>query len=147
MKTIIINILLLFTIEYAIAGGDYGGGPRVVTLYKLDSPLALNDLKLSKDKNSVELTVAYRMVRTHIDPLLTEEENKKLRLGKTTFIKYNYDKSLFADDTIEILEKRKRFTIFKKKYKKLAKKYFEIERIKSVNKDASDFKHYEVRLR
>jgi hypothetical protein len=131
----------------ASAGGDYGGGPKVIELMKQDTHISLNDLKLTKDKEFVELTVAYRKVRTRINPLLTEEENKKLRLGKFTAIKYKYDKSLFSQRTIDKLKKRKRFVLFKKKYKKLARRIFEIEEIKKTDKNATETRFYEVRFK
>lgn len=147
MKYIIINLLLILSLSSSFAGGEYGGGPKIFELTKQDTHVTLADLKLTKDKELVELTVAYKMVRSSINPLLTEEENKKLRLGKYTAIKYKYEKELFSDATIEKLEKRKKFTFFKRKYKKMAKKIFVIEEIKKTDKRTSRPKFYEVRFR
>jgi hypothetical protein len=140
-------MLLLAAITSSFAGGDYGGGPKIIELMKQDTHVNVKDIKLTKDKLLVELTIAYRMVRTGTNPLLTEEEEKKLRLGKYSAIKFKYDKELFHQDTIDKLNKRKKFFYSKKKYKKLARKYFEIEEVKNTNKRVLKRKYYELRLK
>jgi hypothetical protein len=147
MKYLIISLAVLAVSNYVIAGGDYGGGPKVIALDKQDTHVNLNDLKLSRDKNFVELSVAYRMVRNRTNPLLTEEEEKKLRRGKFTSIKFSYDKELFHQDILEKLDKRKKLTLFKSKYKKMARDLFELEEIKRFEKRRNEQRFYEVRLK
>lgn len=146
MKNLITSLFYLLSIS-SFAGGDYGGGPKLIELMKQDTHLNVSDIKLTKDKELVELVLAYRMVRTGTNPLLTEEEEKKLRLGKYTTIRYRYDKELFNQEVIDKLSKRKRFFYSKKKYKKIARKLFELEQIKKTNKHVSKRKYYELRFK
>jgi len=137
-------LLLVNTIIFA--GGDYGGGPQVVALHRSDTHVHFSDIKLSRDKELVELDFSYRKVRMKTNPLLTEEEEKKLRRGKFTTLIMRYDKDLFDQDSLDMLEKRKKFVIFRKKYKKLAQKLFKVEKLNSYNKGVNTV-HYEIRLK
>jgi len=145
MKKTLFSLLIFGFSFIAFAGGDYGGGPKVIELYKLDHSVSITDIKLSKDKKKVELELFYKKRRTEHNPFVGEKEAQKLLFGKSTPIYLEYEKDLFNQELIDKLKKRKRFILFKKKYKKMAKETFVVEEIsEQVNKKA-DSKYFEVR--
>lgn len=147
MKKLLINLILLGLSLTVMAGGDYGGGPKVIKLYKLDHSVKIGDIKLSKDKKKVKVEVFYQKRRTEFNPFIGEKEAQKLLYGKHAYVTLKYDKEHFNQDLIDKLEKRKRFTFFKKKYKKLAQKNFTVEEITGQINKQRDAKYYEVQMK
>ncbi len=130
-----------------MAGGDYGGGPKVIELYKLDHSVKIGDIKLSKDKTRVKLEVSYKKRRTEFNPFVGEKEAQKLLFGKYATVTLEYDKEHFNQDLIDKLKKRKRFSFLKKKYKLLAKKNFIVEEITKQIHKKEDAKYYEIQMK
>ena len=60
MKILIISLLNIFISLSVIAGGDYGGGPKVITLNALDFKVNVADIKLNKKLDKVDLKVHYQ---------------------------------------------------------------------------------------
>ncbi|OIQ20033.1 MAG: hypothetical protein BM556_05965 [Bacteriovorax sp. MedPE-SWde] len=147
MKILIISLLNIFISLSVIAGGDYGGGPKVITLNALDFKVNVADIKLNKKLDKVDLKVHYQKRRYENVYHLSERKQNELRSGKLTAITFSYDKELFHQDTIDRLEKRKKFNLFKSKYKKLARKIFIVEEIKKLDKKSSESRSYEVRMK
>ncbi|EQC45000.1 hypothetical protein M899_0544 [Bacteriovorax sp. BSW11_IV] len=143
MKTLIINLLLIFSAT-AIAGGDFGGGPKIIELSRQDFSVKPLDLELSEDQKNINLIVVYKKVDKEFNPFHSEEETKKLQIGKYTTIKIPYDKTLFSDEVVERLEDRKKFFLFRKKEKKLAQDNFMIEEVTDQLNRNPQKRYYEI---
>ncbi|MFG1501176.1 hypothetical protein ABMA70_13300 [Halobacteriovorax sp. XZX-3] len=140
-------IILASLATTILAGGDYGGGPKVVALNKLDHSVQLGDIKLSRNKDKIELTVIYQKRVTKFDPFLSEKDANKLMYGKYAEVRVNYDKELFNQDLIDELKGRGPITIFKSKYKKLVNEYFTIDEVTDQVNIDPDKKYFEVNLK
>ena len=97
MKKIILLPILLSTLSFA--GGDYGGGPKILEFHKLDHTINLGDVKLSRDKEFVEVLVTYQKRRTEFNPFVGEKEAQKLLFGKYASFTVKYQREVI-DQTL-----------------------------------------------
>lgn len=147
MKFIITNLLIFILCFNVNAGGEYGGGPKLIKLHKLDFDVKVGDLSLTRDKERVKLQITYKKKRKDFNPFVGEREAQRLLFGKSTIISLEYDKNDLPSYVVDKLKKRSIFSIFNSKYKELARESFSIEEItKEVNKQ-EDAKFYEVHLK
>ncbi|GEM_PF-7040115 len=147
MKLIITNLFIFFLCFNVTAGGEYGGGPKLVKLHKLDFGVKIGDLSLSRDKETVKLEVSYKKKRTEFNPFVGEKEAQRLLYGKYSTVTIEYDKKDLPSHVIDKLKERSFFTIFNSKYKELARENFSIEEITEQVNKAEDAKYYEVQLK
>ncbi|EPZ49579.1 hypothetical protein M902_0806 [Bacteriovorax sp. BAL6_X] len=140
-------MVLSFIAASILAGGDYGGGPKIVALNKLDHSVHLGDIKLTKDNEKVELTVIYQRRVMKFDPFLGERDAHKLKYGKYAEARVKYDKGLFNQDLIDELSGRGPITIFRSKYRKLVNEYFTIDEVTDQVNIDSDKRYFEVNIK
>ncbi|WP_372654334.1 hypothetical protein [Halobacteriovorax sp.] len=147
MKFIITNLFIFILCFNVNAGGEYGGGPKLVKLHKLDFGVKIGDLSLSRDKERVKLEISYKKKRTEFDPFVGEKEAQRLLYGKYSTFTLEYDKNDLPSHVVDKLEKRSFFTIFNSKYKELARENFSIEEVTEQMNKAENAKYYEVQLK
>ncbi|EQC51698.1 hypothetical protein [Bacteriovorax sp. DB6_IX] len=140
-------ICLLFLTTNILAGGDYGGGPQIVQINKIDHSIKLADIKLSRDKKDVEVILTYQRRVLKFDPFLGEKDAQKLKYGKYAEKRVSYDKNLFSQDLINKLNKRSVFTIFKSKYRKLVQENFTLEEVTEQMNLDEEKRAFEVNLK
>ena len=140
-------LVITFITMSAYAGGDYGGGPKIVALNRLDYSVNFKDIKLTRDRESVELILSYKKRSLDFDPFVSERDGKLLQFGKYAEVRVKFDKDQLPQRVIDELNERSKFTIFTAKYKKLVQENFTINEVTEQMNTTPEKRYYEIQVR